>query len=782
MAKLTLNDIVSGYGTAALYNANNALLEAAVENTLSRDGTAPNTMGADLDMNTHDINNVGTINCDLILQDGQPIAANAVAVAAAQAALVSETNAAASAAAALLSEANALASELAAAASAAAALISEGNASSSETAAGASATAASGSASAADASAIAAAASESAASLSEGNAATSEFNAAASESAASASASAALASEGAAAASETAAGISAGNAATSETNAGLSAAAASTSEGNAATSESNASASAGAASTSAGNAATSETNAAASAGAASTSAGNAATSESNAAASEVATALVYDNFDDRYLGAKAVAPTLDNDGDALIVGALYFDSVLAGMYAWNGSSWSATAGGGGSAASTTFTPYGGISSTNVQAGMQELDDEKATSASPTFTGTAVINADLNFENTKPVKYKNASGSISAGTAGTWEAKWSDNNYYIDNYEGTTYWRGASYTTLMSLPQTGILTTLGLSTVGNVYCNDVYATRVASPTTGVIFLGNSGSRYLYFDGSSYSMPTSNLYVAGALAIRQGAGEAGQSTLKTTYGESAFGGSGSNITLPGGQYGFYPQWKNTSTYTTMSIHIFVGMIYSSSYLTSMYASYDGGTVYGLQRYVQASPPYDLGDGEIPLFIFALVDKNGKVQGAYVAPEAPWHYNGPTNITANRYDTNGKSYKKVSKFAAEHGSIKQAKANGLDMDSILTALEDTTEVEIEITQAIKNADMDLIPQPFSNYNPDYTVVMLDPVSPLVQKLAMLHHANESVCELLIDEDLKVTNNQVVRKGPQGLLIVESKWKKTK
>src|SRR4030042_1714448 len=58
MAKLTLNDIVSGYGTASLYNANNTLIEAALENTLSRDGTAPNTMSADLDMNSNQINNL----------------------------------------------------------------------------------------------------------------------------------------------------------------------------------------------------------------------------------------------------------------------------------------------------------------------------------------------------------------------------------------------------------------------------------------------------------------------------------------------------------------------------------------------------------------------------------------------------------------------------------------------------------------------------------------------------------------------------------------------------
>lgn len=46
-----------------------------------------------------------------------------------------------------------------------------------------------------------------------------------------------------------------------------------------------------------------------------------------------------DSFDDRYLGAKAVAPTTDNDGGALLTGALYWDTVLPGMRSWNGGAW-----------------------------------------------------------------------------------------------------------------------------------------------------------------------------------------------------------------------------------------------------------------------------------------------------------------------------------------------------------------------------------------------------------------------------------------------------------
>ena len=81
----------------------------------------------------------------------------------------------------------------------------------------------------------------------------------------------------------------------------------------------------------------SATAAATSAAAAATSASNAATSETNAGNSASAAAASYDSFDDRYLGAKASAPATDNDGDALITGALYFDTSANLMKVYDGS-------------------------------------------------------------------------------------------------------------------------------------------------------------------------------------------------------------------------------------------------------------------------------------------------------------------------------------------------------------------------------------------------------------------------------------------------------------
>lgn len=59
MAKLTLQDIASGYQATTIVNSNNDAVEQAIENTLSRDGTAPNDMQVSLDMGGFQIINLG---------------------------------------------------------------------------------------------------------------------------------------------------------------------------------------------------------------------------------------------------------------------------------------------------------------------------------------------------------------------------------------------------------------------------------------------------------------------------------------------------------------------------------------------------------------------------------------------------------------------------------------------------------------------------------------------------------------------------------------------------
>jgi len=239
-------------------------------------------------------------------------------------------------------------------------------------------------------SASAAAASAAAALTSENNAATSETNASNSATSASSSATSATASATSATNSASAAFTSASNAATSEINAGASETNAAASESAAATSETNAAASESAAATSESNAATSESNA-------STSASNAATSEANAAAS-------FDSFDDRYLGAKASDPTLDNDGDALITGALYFNTTSGVMKAYNGSAWV-----------QAYEPSTGfVSQVDGDVGAAELPTGTEAQRPTAATGLMRFNTDANsFEGYNGTAW----GSIGGGASG-----------------------------------------------------------------------------------------------------------------------------------------------------------------------------------------------------------------------------------------------------------------------------------------------------------------------------------------------------------------------------
>lgn len=185
-----------------------------------------------------------------------------------------------------------------------------------------------------------AASSASAAASSASNASTSATNAASSASAASTSATNASASASAAAASASAALTSENNAETAETNAAASATAAAgsaTTAGNSATTATNKATEAASSATAAAGSATTATTQATNAA---TSATAAASSASSAASSAASAAAALDSFDDRYLGSKTSDPTVDNDGNALVTGALYYRTTTpAGMKVYDGAQW-----------------------------------------------------------------------------------------------------------------------------------------------------------------------------------------------------------------------------------------------------------------------------------------------------------------------------------------------------------------------------------------------------------------------------------------------------------
>lgn len=63
------------------------------------------------------------------------------------------------------------------------------------------------------------------------------------------------------------------------------------------------------------------------------------TAQTAAEAAKLAAETALDSFDDKYLGSKSSDPTLDNDGNALIEGQLYWNSVSNALKVYDGAAW-----------------------------------------------------------------------------------------------------------------------------------------------------------------------------------------------------------------------------------------------------------------------------------------------------------------------------------------------------------------------------------------------------------------------------------------------------------
>jgi len=139
--------------------------------------------------------------------------------------------------------------------------------------------------------------------------------------------------------------------------------------------------SATAAAGSATSAATSATNSSTSATASASSATSSANSATASASSATAAAASYDSFDDRYLGAKSSNPSTDNDGDALVVGALYFNTTTNIMMTYTGSAWQSIATGGtGLLASNNLNDVQSASTSRTNLGVAIGSDVQAFSS------------------------------------------------------------------------------------------------------------------------------------------------------------------------------------------------------------------------------------------------------------------------------------------------------------------------------------------------------------------------------------------------------------------
>ena len=168
---------------------------------------------------------------------------------------------------------------------------------------------------------------------------------------------------------------------------------------------------------------------------------------------------------------------------------------------------------------------------------------------------------------------------------------------------------SSWINVFNCSTQGVVINTGAITSAHISTGAVDANRLASGAA----LGNIGS-------------------SGITGSYIGGGQIAQVHLKTTYGEVS--GLTGNYTLPGGQYGFYPQLKAFGDGYSVTAHISDGAT-STSYVTNIYLSGEGYPS-ALQRYITSS-------GEI-YWIFVLREKDsGKVLSMWMGPDHPCFGNG-------------------------------------------------------------------------------------------------------------------------------------------
>ena len=334
--------------------------------------------------------------------------------------------------------------------------------------------------------------------------------------------------------------VDAATATTSATNAANSATAAATSATNAATSATSASTSATSAATSLSNIGTSEANAA-------TSATNSANSATASANSATAAAATFDLFDDAYLGAKSSNPSVDNDGNALQDGALFFDTTNDVMKVYNlaSTTWLQL--------TPTVTNQNNINAVNSNSANINAVATNITNVNNVNSNSANINITAGID-TEITNVSGISSAISAVDSNSTNINAVNANSTNINLVATNNTNVTNVGTNIASINTAATNLADINAFANIYLGPQSSAPTQDPDGSALDLGD-----LYFDTASNTMKvySSGGWIAAGSAVN---GTANRFEYTATAGQTTFTGSDSNSNTMAYDAGFIDCYLN------------------------------------------------------------------------------------------------------------------------------------------------------------------------------------------------------------------------------
>lgn len=286
------------------------------------------------------------------------------------------------------------------------------------------------------------------------------------------------------------------------------------------------------------------------------------------------------------------------------------------------------------------------------------------------------------------------------------------------------------------------------------------------------------------------------IAGAVGQSEIADNAvGQGELKTATQALSVTFSGSpqemNFTSVG-EYGLTFQDNSGTTGKSWT-----GYVGSATGSTSAYRTHirvqtntDPTTLSIRHRYVQASPPYDMGDGPVHTFIYAVIENGtGKIFAMNMSQDPPWIYHAEFGVNRGMIFTDPKTKKRM------YRKVKKFDPAALDAQDIF---ENGPESEIvEYNNDLKMASMNLFPHPYygqvwtklnakkevvedTDFWTNHHIALVDPISKVAGRLDALCECGDSSLELFHDGFLKIDNTDIQnRKRPSGVACYSARWR---